>query len=385
MPATEHFPRVAIIGAGLSGLCAAHLLQQAGIRDCVVLEARDRLGGRILSLPAPVSSLDAGTLQTGNRFDLGPTWFWPAYQQELDLLVGSLGLQRFEQFEQGDMVVERSRHEPPLRTRGYLSSPPSMRLLGGMAALVDALHRRLDGTRVMTAQAAREVRCTERGIEVDALSPAGQLTTWHAEHLLLALPPRLAAASIAFTPALPPALLQQWQATPTWMAAHAKYLAVYDTPFWREQGLSGDARSAVGPLGEIHDASMPGGSAALFGFFGLPARARQGVDDGVLRSHCRAQLARLFGPQAGAPKADFIKDWATDPCTTTAQDLDAAGHHAQAPASSASTGPWRGRLTGIASEWSPQFPGYLAGAIEAARLGTAALVDAAAAKPTQAR
>jgi len=43
--------------------------------------------------------------------------------------------------------------------------------------------------------------------------------------------------------------------------------------------------------------------------------------------------------------------------------------NAVAPAASAVSGRWCGRLTGIASEWSPQFPGYLAGAVEAARLG----------------
>jgi monoamine oxidase len=47
-----------------------------------------------------------------------------------------------------------------------------------------------------------------------------------------------------------------------------------DKPFWREQALSGSARSSIGPMGEIHDVSMPGGHAALFGFLGVPARVR---------------------------------------------------------------------------------------------------------------
>ena len=47
-----------------------------------------------------------------------------------------------------------------------------------------------------------------------------------------------------------------------------------------------------------------------------------------------------------------------------------ACQHAQAtaPATTATAGPWNGRLTRIASEWSPKFPGYVAGTIEAASL-----------------
>lgn len=42
--------KIIIIGAGISGLsCAAHLVQN-GISDLVILEARNRIGGRILSL-----------------------------------------------------------------------------------------------------------------------------------------------------------------------------------------------------------------------------------------------------------------------------------------------------------------------------------------------
>ena len=54
---------------------------------------------------------------------------------------------------------------------------------------------------------------------------------------------------------------------------------------------------------EIHDASAPGGDAALFGFIGVPAEARARVSDETLRSQCRAQLVRLFGARAAAPVA----------------------------------------------------------------------------------
>ncbi|MEC9305418.1 MAG: amine oxidase, partial [Pseudomonadota bacterium] len=63
---------------------------------------------------------------------------------------------------------------------------------------------------------------------------------------------------------------------------------------WREEELSGEVRSLIGPLGEIHDASHPDGHGALFGFFSLPANARAQIGDEALRQHCRAQLARLL-------------------------------------------------------------------------------------------
>src|SRR3979409_2701593 len=40
---------VAILGAGVAGLCAAYELDRAGY-DCVVLEASPRIGGRSLTL-----------------------------------------------------------------------------------------------------------------------------------------------------------------------------------------------------------------------------------------------------------------------------------------------------------------------------------------------
>ena len=43
--------RIAIVGGGLSGLYAAWLLAERGIRDWVLFEARSTLGGRILSIP----------------------------------------------------------------------------------------------------------------------------------------------------------------------------------------------------------------------------------------------------------------------------------------------------------------------------------------------
>ncbi|WP_439510253.1 flavin monoamine oxidase family protein [Marinimicrobium koreense] len=354
-----HSASIAIIGGGLSGLYAAYRLEQLGLTDYVLIEARSRFGGRIDSPAFPD--------MTGphNRFDLGPSWFWPELQPQLMQLIQAMDLEVFEQFEAGAMVIERSPDEAPIRTNGYVNSPPSMRLAGGVASLVEALHRRLDKTRLMTGETVQSLRYRDDHIELDSVDIAHSVTTRKVQRVLLAMPPRLAESTIAFDPPLPEPLARQWRFTPTWMAPHAKYVALYDTPFWREQGLSGEARSLHGPMNEIHDASVPGGAAALFGFFGVPAQVRQTATEATLKAHCRSQLGRLFGPQAAEPRAELFKDWALDPLTATSADRRDGGAHVAAPETEAPSGPWRGRVTGIGSEWSEPFPGYLAGAIDA--------------------
>jgi monoamine oxidase len=369
----ETSTRFAILGGGLAGVYAAFLLEQRGITDYVLLEARSSPGGRIQSMSS-VAAQASRKPAAIDRFDLGPTWFWPALQPELDQLVEALGLQRFPQHETGDMMLERSPHQPPARTFGYVNSPPSMRLVGGMAALVEALQRHLRAESIFLGQTVFSAHVQDGHVHIRCGDPSGEASTVQAQQVLLALPPRLAQATIDFSPPLPAPIAHQWRQTATWMAPHAKYVAVYEAPFWRQVALSGEARSACGPLGEIHDASMPGGSAALFGFFAVPVAARRGVSEQVLIRHCRSQLVRLFGPQASHPTAEFLKDWALDDLTATTADQDPAGGHPSPPPATIPEGQWRDRLVGVGSEWSPQFPGYIAGAIEAARLGVDALL-----------
>ena len=104
----------------------------------------------------------------------------------------------------------------------------------------------------------------------------------------------------------------------------------------------------------------------MFGFFGVPAHVRQSVSEMELKAHCRAQLVRLFGVQADKPTAEYLKDWAQDSLTATPADASGAGQHAVAPNAKPNRGVWQDCLTGSASEWSEAFPGYIAGAIDAA-------------------
>jgi len=364
--------KVAIVGAGVSGLYAAYRLKQMGLNDFIVLEARDRIGGRIYSVAAAESD-EVGDKR--DRVDLGPSWFWPQYQPQLAKLIGSLGLESLQQFEQGDSILQRAAQQPPVRSPSQSGHPISMRLVGGMASLTDALAAQVDASKIQLQCAVTSIRTEEEQVVITCSDRNGAQQMITVAHVLLAVPPRLAASAISFEPGLPDDLKSYWEKTPTWMAPQAKYVAIYDKPFWREQGLSGQARSACGPLVEIHDASNPTGKAALFGFVGIPADVRQQVTQAELKSLCRAQLGALFGSQVKTPQTDLLQDWAIESYTATAQDVSASAHHAAAPPNQTTTGAWRHRITGIGSEWSVEFPGYIAGAIDAVNVGVQALLN----------
>lgn len=342
--------QVVIIGAGLSGLYASHLLTQRGVSH-VLLEARDRTGGR-------VQSDNAG-------FDLGATWFWPSAQTRMAALIKASGLATFEQFETGQTLLEHAAHLTPVRQAAF-ESAGSTRLVGGMSALVNHLTSTLAANTLQLNCRVHSLRSEPECVQVEATDAEGYLQVFEAGHVLLCAPPRVALRDVVFSPELQLALAARWRSTATWMAPHAKFVAVYDTPFWRENGLSGMARSAVGPMVEIHDASQPGGPYALFGFIGMAAAARKQLGDAALRQRCLDQLVRLFGRFANHDlQHATLKDWAQDELTATALDQTAAAH--SLPQGPLPTDPvWSTRLLLAGSEASHTWPGYLAGALQAA-------------------
>lgn len=364
--------QVVIVGGGLSGLYSAYLLERSGFHDYLLLEGRGRFGGRIESITT-VADVHHGLSNPEHCFDLGATWYWPEMQPELDAVIRKFDIKAIPQFERGSTLVERSREGSVARTAGYPSFPTSVRLSGGMQSLTEAIRAQLPPERLVSNRRVTSIRNTGDLVTVTATRADGSQAENKTSCVLLALPPRLASSTISFHPELPPAVSHEWAITGTWMAPHAKYLAVYDKPFWRESALSGQVRSSVGPLGEIHDASTEDGDAALFGFFGVPAEVRHRHSYEVLMTHCRAQLQRLFGPMAGTPKLEVIRDWSAEEFTATTADHIASGEHAFSHSSVIRNGPWSERIIGVGSEWSSKFPGYVAGAIDAAESGVQAL------------
>ena len=85
---------VAIVGAGLCGLALARVLTARGLR-VQVLEARSRLGGRVLTAQCEA---------TGQALDLGPTWFWPETEPRIAALLAELDLSSIAQHDPGDAL-----------------------------------------------------------------------------------------------------------------------------------------------------------------------------------------------------------------------------------------------------------------------------------------
>lgn len=313
----------------------------------MVVEARNRFGGRIKTVH-----------DLGGSFDMGPAWFWPG-QPRMTALVARLGLHRFKQFAEGDQSLEDAQGRVD-RGHGFAAMAGSWRIDGGMAALTHPLAHHLPERRKRLNTQVTHLARSDGHITA-TLADGHHI---QADQVVLALPPRLA-DTLAFTPALPDAAQDALRAVPTWMAGQAKAVAVYDTPFWRRAGLSGDASSRRGPMVEVHDASpRDGGPYALFGFIGVPPEGRR--DAGRLRAEITAQFGRLFGPQGAQPRALHIMDWAAERFTATPADLAPLFHHPRYSLPPVLSGLWEGALHFSGSETAAQFGGYLEGALEAA-------------------
>lgn len=344
-----------IVGGGLSGLSIAAALERAGLRYRLI-EARERLGGRISSR-APRGHASSQSV------DLGPAWFWPG-QPRMAALVRELGLQPFLQHASGELGYEDERGRVH-RGRGFSSMEGSYRLVGGFGRLIERLAQRLPRGSVELGCAATrvEVESGQMRTTVERADRAPTVVT--SARVVLAIPPRVVAASVELGSCVDARAIEAMRSIPTWMAGNAKVVATYDRPFWREAGLSGDAMSRVGPLVEIHDASpSSGGPYALFGFVGVSVADRR--DSRRLLEHVAAQLARIFGAPAGTPLELILQDWATEPQTATPLDHAPLSHHPKyglPPALSSLCG---GQLLLGSTEIAPDFGGYLEGALEAA-------------------
>lgn len=350
---------VVVVGAGAAGLTVAVALQRSGL-DVVCLESRSRVGGRLLSVPAG-----------GGALDLGASWFWPG-ERRVARLVQDLGLAVHDQHRAGDAVYDAPAGVQ--RLQGNPVDVPAHRYGLGAQGLAERLAATLTPGTVALDLAVRSVDVD--GSEVVVTAGSREL---RAAHVVLALPPALAVASIDVGPGLPEPLLALARRTPVWMGATTKVVAQYATPWWRDLGLAGAAVSHLGPLREVHDASGEGGSpAALFGF----AASVPGADPTATGEAALAQLVRLLGPAAAEPVRLLVQDWLTEPATSPpgAASLGEHGLFGHPLYAEPALG---GRLHWASTETSPVFAGHVEGALAAGELAAAAVLSALGVRPAR--
>ena len=325
---------VVVVGAGLAGLAATRALEREG-GNVVVLEARDRVGGRTLNEP----------VGDGKIVEIGGQWVGPT-QDRLYELAAEFGIETFPTYIEGENVLElggRLRRysgtiprlnpaslveveltrrkmnslsekvpaEAPweaadaagldrvtlatwlrsrMRTRaarelveiavrtvwGADSADISLlfalwylRAAGGFDALVDTeggaqqdrfvggsqlVSERLAaelGDRVVLSAPVRRVEHSSEGVHVWAGDDEVR-----AKRAIFAMAPALC-GQVEWDPVMPPARTQLTQRMP-W-GSYLKCIAIYDEPFWRADGLSGESVSVEGPATTTFDNSPPDG------------------------------------------------------------------------------------------------------------------------------
>lgn len=397
---------VVIVGAGAAGLTAANDLKKAGL-SVAVLEARDRVGGRLWT-----DVIDGAMLEIGGQ------WVSPD-QDALIETIAELGLETFSRYREGDSVYINEAGEltrftgeifpvPPATEKvmvelideldrmvaeidpdrpwahpdaealdqisfeawlaertddtearenialfiagAMLTKPPhafstlqallmaasagsfthlvdadfilDKRVVGGLQQVPLLLAERL-GDDVFLDQAVRTLHWGDEGVTAVADG-----ITVHARRAILAVPPVLY-SRISYVPALPRRQHQLHQHLS--MGFVIKVHAVYDRPFWREQGLSGTAFSPYELSHEAYDNSNHGDErGTLVGFvsdkhadgvFQLSAEERK---ERILES-----LSHYYGPEAKNPVVYYESDWGSEEWTrgAYAASFDLGGLH----------------------------------------------------------
>jgi monoamine oxidase len=245
------------------------------------------------------------------------------------------------------------RFEDLIGTRGGAQQD---RVVGGSQLLATRLHATLPAGTVQLDAPVTQVVQDADGVEVHSAAGVHQ-----ARRVVVALSPALA-GRLTYGPALPAARDQLTQRTPN--GSVIKCMAVYDRPFWREQGLSGQAASLTGPARVVFDNSPHGSDrGVLLGFLeGREAREWSGRPEAERRAAVVAGFARLFGPKASRPIDYVDRDWSAETYTRGCYGghLPPGTWTAFGPALTAPVGRVHWAGTETATTWS----GYIDGAIE---------------------
>ena len=179
------------------------------------------------------------------------------------------------------------------------------RFVGGSQLIPIRMAKQL-GRRVMLQSPVYRMAQDKHGVHVHS-----HHKTVSAKRAIVAVPPTLA-GRIDYEPLLPFARDQLTQRLP--QGTLGKVAAMYDKPFWRDDGLTGSVVSTGGFISFTVDDSPPGGKpGVIFGFVGgdkareffrMPLKKR--------RKAIIAELVDFFGPKAAHPKQYFETNWSPE-------------------------------------------------------------------------
>jgi monoamine oxidase len=410
---------VIVVGAGFTGLSAAKVLADAGA-DVLLLEARDRVGGRVESavlsdgmrvdtggqflcedMPEVMALAKANGKTLVRSYDEGDAVFQPSIPVEQGYAIGN-EIEALRELERSvdlndpalaDLTVSDwvARQEASAEAkRGFLAlvdglwcrSPDEISFVylastdkritnehfeleffprETMHSLADDLALQLRD-RVLLNSPVTKVEHSPRGVKVLA---AGK--EFAARQVIIALPPVMA-RQLDFQPTLPAQLTRAFAA---WASGTViKLLVRYDTPFWRDRGLSGTVMWSEPQGLYACDVSRSKDDAALVVFVGGPLAAEwHDKSEATVKQFITAKLATALGEDAGHPIDISIRDWTDDQWSgggysDTIVDVTAADAEKVILAGVPS-------IRFAASELSPSFPGYIEGAIVAGRQAAA--------------
>lgn len=227
---------VTILGAGLTGLTLAYLLKKKGVSSKII-EARDRVGGRILT-----------DYKEGQApMEMGATWLGLKHQN-LVLLLEELGLDIYEQHTGELAVYEAMSTSPPQLVTLPPNPEPSYRIKGGTSKLITTLKEQVSDQEIILGEKAISI-----SKEDDFVFIKTDKNRYESTLVVSTLPPFLLHKNIAFTPSLSPAFTEVAPQTHTWMGESIKVGLRYKKAFWRKEGTSGTIFSNVGPVTEMYD------------------------------------------------------------------------------------------------------------------------------------
>jgi monoamine oxidase len=241
------------------------------------------------------------------------------------------------------------------------------RIVGGSQRISLELAKRL-GKAVKLNRPVKAIRTAHGRVAVKA---AGD--TWSAKRVIVAVPPTLI-GGIRFHPPLPPARAQLDQRFP--MGTVIKCMAIYDAPFWREDGLNGMTTSDEGPVKLTYDNSPPDGKpGVLLGFIeGQEARDLLAAGEKERKNAVVECFVRYFGSRAKSRMTGYVeKSWAADEwsrgCYGGVMPPGAIVGYPNVIRAAAGRIHWAGTETAV--EWG----GYMDGAIESGQRAAAEVLD----------